>query len=52
MKTISVMKVIFQWRLFHKDLENWIFDGTYEVDMTGVADPATGLIPDNINSYR
>ncbi|MCP4322952.1 MAG: TonB-dependent receptor [Alteromonadales bacterium] len=31
--------------LFHKDLQNWIFDGNYEVDMTGVADPDTGLMP-------
>ena len=31
--------------LFHKDLKNWIFDGTYEVDMTGVEDPATGKLP-------
>lgn len=31
--------------LFHKDLKNWIFDGNYEIDMTGVADPATGEIP-------
>ncbi len=31
--------------LFHKDLKNWIFDGNYEVDMSGIADPATGEIP-------
>jgi len=31
--------------LFHKDLQNWIFDGAYEVDMTGVADPSTGELP-------
>ena len=31
--------------LFHKDLSEWIFDGTYDVDMSGVADPATGEIP-------
>jgi iron complex outermembrane receptor protein len=31
--------------LFHKDLQNWIFDGSYSVDMTGVADPSTGEIP-------
>lgn len=31
--------------LFHKDLQNWIFDGSYAVDMTGVADPSTGEIP-------
>ena len=35
----------FALALFHKDLQNWIFDGNYEVDMTGVADPATGIIP-------
>ena len=32
---------------FRKDLENWIFDGNYEVDLTGVADPATGQVPAN-----
>ncbi|MBU2893702.1 TonB-dependent receptor [Colwellia sp. D2M02] len=31
--------------LFHKDLQNWIFDGSYAVDMTGIADPATGELP-------
>ena len=31
--------------LFHKDLTNWIFDGSYAIDMTGVADPATGELP-------
>lgn len=31
--------------LFHKDLQNWIFDGTYQIDMTGVADPSTGELP-------
>ncbi len=31
--------------LFHKDLQNWIFDGSYAVDMTGVADPSTGELP-------
>lgn len=35
----------FSVALFHKDLQNWIFDGSYAVDMTGVADPATGEIP-------
>lgn len=35
--------------LFHKDLDEWIFDGTYQVDMTGVEDPATGEIPENPN---
>ncbi|WP_438864760.1 TonB-dependent receptor [Neptunicella sp.] len=33
--------------LFWKDLSQWIFDGNYEVDFTGVADPATGQIPNN-----
>ncbi|MEO9944511.1 TonB-dependent receptor [Paraglaciecola sp.] len=33
--------------LFYKDLNKWIFDGNFEVDMTGVADPATGEIPDS-----
>ncbi|TRX58066.1 TonB-dependent receptor [Thalassomonas sp. M1454] len=37
----------FSAALFHKDLSEWIFDGTYEVDMSGVADPATGEIPPN-----
>ncbi|MEM5552662.1 TonB-dependent receptor [Pseudoalteromonas neustonica] len=32
---------------FYKDITQWIFDGNYEVDMTGVADPATGEIPAN-----
>ena len=31
--------------LFHKDLQNWIFDGSYAVDMTGIADPSTGELP-------
>lgn len=35
----------FALAFFHKDLKNWIFDGNYEVDMTGVADPATGELP-------
>ncbi|MDP4537917.1 TonB-dependent receptor [Alkalimonas collagenimarina] len=30
---------------FWKDLKNWIFDGTYEVELDGVADPSTGQIP-------
>lgn len=33
--------------LFHKELTNWIFDGTYEIDMSGVADPLTGEVPPN-----
>ncbi|TWX72223.1 TonB-dependent receptor [Colwellia sp. C1TZA3] len=35
----------FSVALFHKDLQNWIFDGSYAVDMTGVANPATGELP-------
>lgn len=35
----------FSTALFYKNLNDWIFDGTYEVDMTGVANPATGEIP-------
>lgn len=31
--------------LFHKDITNWIFDGSYAVDMTGVTNPATGELP-------
>ncbi|GLX79070.1 TonB-dependent receptor [Thalassotalea insulae] len=37
----------FSVALFHKDLSEWIFDGTYDVDMSGVADPATGNVPEN-----
>ncbi|MEC8324960.1 MAG: TonB-dependent receptor [Pseudomonadota bacterium] len=33
--------------LYHKDLKDWIFDGSYSIDMTGVADPSTGLVPAN-----
>lgn len=32
---------------FWKDLSQWIFDGNFEVDLGGVADPATGLVPAN-----
>ena len=39
----------FSVALFHKDLKNWIFDGSYAVDMTGIADPSTGEIPANPN---
>lgn len=31
---------------FWKDLKQWIFDGNYELDMSGVADPATGEVPE------
>jgi iron complex outermembrane receptor protein len=33
--------------LFNKELSEWIFDGTFEVDMSGVADPSTGQVPEN-----
>ncbi|WP_372762133.1 TonB-dependent receptor [Pseudoalteromonas sp.] len=32
---------------FYKDITQWIFDGSYEIDMSGVADPSTGEIPEN-----
>ncbi|MCG7565117.1 TonB-dependent receptor [Pseudoalteromonas sp. CnMc7-15] len=37
----------FSAAVFYKDLNQWIFDGNYEIDMSGVADPATGEIPPN-----
>ncbi|WP_026111130.1 TonB-dependent receptor [Pseudoalteromonas ruthenica] len=37
----------FSAAVFYKDLNQWIFDGNYEIDMSGVADPATGEIPLN-----
>jgi iron complex outermembrane receptor protein len=30
---------------FWKDLNEWIFDGKYQVDLAGVADPSTGKVP-------
>jgi iron complex outermembrane receptor protein len=30
---------------FWKDLNEWIFDGKYQVDLAGVADPSTGVVP-------
>ena len=30
---------------FYKDLEQWIFDGNYFLDLPGVVDPNTGLVP-------
>ncbi|MBB3062470.1 TonB-dependent receptor [Microbulbifer rhizosphaerae] len=36
----------FSVAVFWKDLDSWHFDGSYEVDLTGVADPATGTIPE------
>lgn len=35
----------FSIALYHKDITTWIFDGSYEVDLTGVADPNTGDVP-------
>lgn len=35
----------FSAALFYKDLNQWIFDGNYEVDLTGVKDPLTGEVP-------
>jgi iron complex outermembrane recepter protein len=35
----------FSAAVFWKDLRTWIFHGNYFVDMTGVADPATGEVP-------
>ncbi|WP_323847415.1 TonB-dependent receptor [Microbulbifer magnicolonia] len=35
----------FSVALFWKDLDAWHFDGNYEVDLTGVADPNTGIVP-------
>lgn len=37
----------FALALFWKDLSQWTFDGNYEVDFSGVVDPATGQIPAN-----
>jgi len=37
----------FSAAFFYKDLNNWIFDGHYQVDLAGVADPATGEVPAN-----
>lgn len=36
----------FSVALFWKDLDQWIFDGTYEVDLGGVADSDTGVVPE------
>ncbi len=33
--------------VFWKDLTNWVFDGSYELDMDGIADPETGEVPAN-----
>ncbi len=37
----------FALAFFHKNLDNWIFDGNYELDLTGVVDPQTGEVPAN-----
>ncbi len=37
----------FSVALFHKDLKKWILDGTYQIDLTGVADPISGIVPEN-----
>ncbi|WP_462151249.1 TonB-dependent receptor [Pseudoalteromonas xiamenensis] len=37
----------FSVAVFNKNLTNWIFDGNYAIDMTGVADPSTGEVPPN-----
>lgn len=37
----------FSAAFFYKDITQWIFDGSYEVDMSGVADPSTGQVPAN-----
>ncbi|CCQ11714.1 Predicted maltose-specific TonB-dependent receptor [Pseudoalteromonas luteoviolacea B = ATCC 29581] len=39
----------FSVAVFNKNLTSWIFDGKYNIDMTGVADPSTGEIPANSN---
>ncbi|MGS2720007.1 TonB-dependent receptor [Paraglaciecola aestuariivivens] len=40
----------FSTALFYKDITNWIFDGTYEVALDGVAIPGTTTIPPNPNA--
>lgn len=40
----------FSTAIFYKDLTNWIFDGTYEVSLDGVAIPGTTTIPSNPNA--
>jgi iron complex outermembrane receptor protein len=35
----------FSVAFFWKNLQEWVFDGKYQVDLTGVADPSTGQIP-------
>lgn len=40
----------FSTALFYKDITTWIFDGTYEVALDGVAIPGTSTIPANPNA--
>lgn len=35
----------FSAALFYKDIDQWIFDERYDVDVTGKEDPATGELP-------
>ncbi|WOX06878.1 TonB-dependent receptor [Microbulbifer pacificus] len=37
----------FSVAVFWKDLNNWVFDGNYEVDLSGVTDPVSGQVPEN-----
>jgi iron complex outermembrane receptor protein len=37
----------FSTAIFYKDLSTWIFDGTYEVVLEGVAIPGTNTVPAN-----
>ena len=37
----------FSTAIFHKNLSTWIFDGTYEVSLDGVAIPGTTTVPTN-----
>lgn len=37
----------FSVAVFYKDITQWIFDGTYELDLSGIPDPNTGEIPVN-----
>jgi iron complex outermembrane receptor protein len=40
----------FSTAIFYKDLTSWIFDGTYEVALDGVAIPGTSTVPANPNA--
>ncbi|MEC4089340.1 TonB-dependent receptor [Pseudoalteromonas rubra] len=37
---------------FYKDLNNWIFDASVIEDLSGVVNPATGLVPENPTATR